>query len=205
MAISSELQFLPKIQKIEKLILAVGGEFLYHNISHVNFGGEVLQFIFPSLNDLEIKGNVFGPAINQLLPSFSMCFLKLKTLRLNRLKIVPNDIFVQLSKLDFLEILEIISINRNDCEWTDDKFIKPCKSQRGGEGEYHKKGDGDVVPELVPAITAFKNLTKLFIKDCLNLTDICIVQGICLSETLKEVEISGLSCVLLISNLHKKV
>lgn len=58
----------------------------------------------------------------------------------------------------------------------------PCKSQRSSD-----------IPELVPAIAAFKNLTKLTIEYCPNLTDICVVQGITLNTRLKEVTIvSGL-------------
>lgn len=90
-----------------------------NNANQVNFCGQILQFVFPYLTYLQIQGDIFEQAINEILPSFSTCFTNLKSLCLTHLKIIPKNIFVHLSKLEFLEEIVIAGAGRFQCQWTD--------------------------------------------------------------------------------------
>lgn len=87
---------------------------------------------------LNINRDIFGEEINEALLLFPTCFPSLSKLHLRHLQIVPNDIVVQLSKLEFLEELEIVSIREPfgflECPWNDNMFMLPCESQRSRIG-----------------------------------------------------------------------
>lgn len=88
---------------------------------------------------------------------------------------------VHLSKLETIEEMDLSWLDY----LSDEMFTELCQSQRelAANNEY------------VPAIAAFNRLKTLRISACPNLTNICIVEGIALNETLTYLSFDNLGHV----------
>lgn len=168
-----ELFFFEKLTKLVTLDLNMPGELEDEDFETVLCPGQAFDCGIPSLSELKIGGDIFG-RFPQVFWPFFLYFPNLKKIDFNGLIIIPKDFIVHLSLVKALEEIEF-GPNRVQGSLKDELFTKLCKSQRPGE------------IYMVPAIAAFCRLKTLIVQDTLELTDVCVVEGIALSKTLSVV------------------
>lgn len=138
---------------------------------------QAFQCSIPSLTNLCINGNVFA-TIDETYSAFYLYFPILKTIKLLNIRILPENIFVDLSKMESLQDIFLRCRNTYLTNVTDVMFTQRCKSQW--------------TIKVVPAIAGFKKLRILHIASFPNLTDKCVVDGIALSSTLRIASLQGI-------------
>lgn len=174
----AELRFLLNLPKLKVLKLTSS----FRGDNHIGYCPLTIFTLVNtiSLEFIEIKWNLFGnlAATGEMFQYFVNFGIKFEFL-----PILPNNIFVQLSKVKSLQQIEIIGIPGLNNEM----FTHLCESQRSSiKPEDYKKN------ELVPAITALNQLICISIEFCQGLTDTFVTDGIALSKTLIGVILSNM-------------
>lgn len=187
-----DLLFLYRVKKLKELILIDTPEVNSTNDGPALCSGQVLNEIadrISTVEKLDVYGDIFGYTLGEVSNTFatlSICFPVLKELKLSGIQIIPETIFVHLSKLTCLEVLKICHTR---AQLTEGMFTQPCESQRLEEGG----GQIDAAElTMVPAINAFRMLRELELTETIEMIDETIVQQIALSKTLRKVVVTGL-------------
>lgn len=165
---TKEISFVPKLQKLQDLQLKGNSR------ENAIIPLYLFDCKFPSLTKLEIIGDLFGSEPKILFSNVAIWFPNLSVIILKYIEIVPENIFVNLSKL-----LVLVEIKFQLIKLTDQMFTQHCESQQQSENK------------LVPAITTFKKLQRLTMFNCSLLTDNCILQGVLLNTTLLEISLTN--------------
>lgn len=133
------------------LIKSISDDSLWTDLDVIFCPRHALEHSFPLLKVLLIFGDLFGPILDtqQVFSSFHQHFPNLKYLQLCNIKCVPQNLFVYLSKLESLEVMDI-----RDCRLLDEMFTTAEKDT-----------------DFPPAINTFKFLKELVIKDCTEIFD----------------------------------
>lgn len=87
--------------------------------------------------------------MDKILEPSSLYFPNLRSISIENIGIVPEEMFVHFSKLEFLRQIKINGQSRGQFSISDEMFTRPCESQLRRES---------ITAEFAPAIAAFKIL-----------------------------------------------
>lgn len=157
---NSELDFLPKLRNLNRLVFVAGNQGLPAGVGlGIVFPDLVFLPGMPSLRTLILHVNICASYAN-----FHLYFPYLECLELHNLNNLPDNLLVLLSGME-----KLTGLNMRSCQITDGMFT-----------QLQVNDDGSI-----PAIATFKNLKSLTLCHCDLLTDVCLTDGIQHNTTLE--------------------